>query len=289
MKANSSLTMRIIKWVGISLAVILMAAVITAYLSVEFYLQRSYRNLAEGRYRQAALDSTLALGIGNLLYSGASKHLQDIYIYDVKVWSKLGVLKGADGEEVDNIVVNKMLKFERRHEKNMTPQDMARLHIASAQIANATIHGSGVDALVYGIAKGKRPSTEVLMQYAKEEIAYKDTVGFYATLHPKTSKDAELNDSVLVETQKEHDAAQASICKHDVRQCRFNALRWKIGLCIRRAYLGYEPCSPDNLRDVTSLPIACSSDLLIDDCYTVSNDLQPYYHHLLQAQAMHAK
>lgn len=285
MKNVSSLTKMFLKWTSIGLLVFVSIMVVVAYISVEFYLQSSYRNNASNNYRQAALDSSRAVKIANWLYPGTSKHLQAVHLYDIKLWSKFGILGTSFGEGYDNHTVGKTVLFENDHSDELTPEDFARMRIDGARIANATTHGEGVAALVYGIVKGSRPSNAALMAYAKEENAYQDVVGIFATLKPTDMKDKILNNSIVEMANNDHDTAQETICKTDVTRCRFNQLRWQIGLCIRRAYLNETPvCAAEVLREVTLFPDACGKELTIDQCYNVMNDLLPHYHHLMQAQ-----
>lgn len=279
----------IIKWGGISLAVILMAAVITAYLSVEFYLQRSYRNMGIGAYQEALNDASTAVNIAHIIYPASSKYLQNIFLYDIRICSRLGTLGDNFGERNSHRLVVKATIFEKANSGGLAPEERAKIDIEVARLANATYRGNGVKAMVGEVVNNTLVVNPELLAYAKEENAYQDVIGSFVTLNPQNSKEIMLNDSLLESAQKSHDIAQGLICKTDVVQCRFNQLRWKIGLCIRRAYINETPiCTIEILNEVTSFPAACGNDFSIDQCYKIMNDLMPHYHHLLQAQGSRA-
>lgn len=264
---------------------IISTLVAIAYLSVEILLQSSYRNLALGHYSVAAENSARAVLIAQLLYPASSKYYQNIFLYDVKVWSKLGIIGGSFGTGLKNFTVVKTLRFEKENVKALTREEMARIQVEGARIANATTHGEGV-SLVNGLIDKSQSSNDIWSAYAKEERAYADLAGFFAVLAPNNAEQRKRNYWVVESVSKEHKTAQEVICKSDVVQCRFNNLRWQIGTCIRRAYLNEAPvCAPDTFRDVSNFAgwNACK-DLSVDQCYSVMNDLLPYYHSLLQAQ-----
>jgi len=261
--------------------------VVIAYLSVEYYLQSSYRNMALGEYSEAAKNSARAAQMAQLLYPATSKHYHDIVLYDIKIWSNLGILGGSFGSGLKNITLVKTLEFERENKDALAREEMARIQIEGARIDNATTHGKGV-ALVYSLV-GKSPSVDdIWSAYAREEKAYGHLTGSFATLTPKNADEQKRNDWVVELETNEHKAAQEKICTSDAVKCRFNDLRWKIGSCIRRAYLKQAPvCTPETLRDVTFFTgwDTCK-DLTVDQCYSVMNDLLPYYHQFLQAQGV---
>lgn len=263
---------------------IISTLVVIAYLSVEIFLQSSYRNLALGRYSEAAANSARAALIAQLLYPASSEHYQNIFLYDVKVWSKLGIIGGAFGTGLKNLTVVKTLRFEKENGKTLTREEMARIQVEGARIANATTHGEGV-ALVNGLIDKSQSSNDIWSAYAKEERAYADLSGFFAVLTPKSAEQRKRNDWVVESVSKEHKTAQKVICKSDAVQCRFNDLRWQIGTCIRRAYLNEaQVCTPETFRDVSNFAGIACKDLSVDQCYSLMNDLLPYYHNLLQAQ-----
>ena len=259
--------------------------IVIAYLSVELLLQSSYRNLAIGSYGRALQYSALAKNIANRLYPASSQHLQDIFLYDAQIWSRLGILGVGYNEGFANQLVIKATMYEKSNKHGLTPEEMAQIDIEVARFENATYHGQGVKAMVGEIINKTLPTNSILMAYAQEESSYQDVVGSFAMLRPKSTKEKILNDSIVDSANKAHEAAQETICNADVEQCHFNQLRWKIGLCIRRAYLNETPaCTAGVLREVTTFPAACGKELTTDQCYKVMNNLLPYYHHLLQAQ-----
>lgn len=285
MKNNSSVTKRILKWSAMSLIGLVVILIGAAYLSVELFLQSSYRNMASGSYSEALQDSAWAINIADLLYPASSKHLQDIFLYDARISSRLGILGNGYGDGLANRLIAKTVMFEKINKHGLSLEEAAKIDIDVARLENSTYHGQGVKAMVRDIINKTLPVNSELMVYAQEESAYQDVVGVFAMLKEKSVRDKILNDSIVDSANKAHDVAQKTICEADVEQCRFNQLRWQIGLCIRRAYLNEAPaCTAEVLREVTIFPSACGKDMTTDQCYKVMNDLLPYYHHLLQAQ-----
>lgn len=270
----------------LGIVVLLIGAVyLGAYLMVEYHLQSSYRNMAMGQPKEAAVSSTTALQLAHYLYPATSKHYQDIFLYDLKLWSKQGIM-GASFTlpGLRNFTVAKTLDFEKHHKNELSNEEMARIKIESARIANATTHGDGV-SLVLEIARQPSSSNELLAAHAKEEIAFRYLTGVFSTLSPRNDEQRTKNKLIADSASKDHGAAQDSICKVDKYQCRFNDLRWKVGGCIRRAYVKEVPvCDPETIFAVTNFTGAACKGLSSNQCYAIVDGLIPYYHQLLQAQ-----
>jgi hypothetical protein len=258
--------------------------VVTAYLSVEVLLQSSYKNLALGEYTEAAANSSRAVLIAGLFYPASSKHYQNMFLYDVKVWSQLGTMGMSFGPGLKNFTVLKMMSFEKLNEKELTREQMARIQIEAARIDNATTQGRGFP-MVSRLIDKSQTSHDIWSAYASEEQAYAELTGILAVRSPKNSEEQQRNDWEIDLAGKEHNAAQELICKSDVVNCRFNNLRWQIGICIRRAFGSQtNNCSPETIREVTTYSGGICKGLTLDQCYSMMSNLLPYYHNLLQAE-----
>ena len=102
--------------------------VLIAYLSVEFLLQSSYRNLALGEYVEAVEAAEHAERIACYIYPAASRHYQDIFLYDVKVWPKLGILGVSYGNGPGNTTLEKAYQFKEKC-KSLNREKMARIEV----------------------------------------------------------------------------------------------------------------------------------------------------------------
>lgn len=276
---------RLLIWLLGIIALLIGAVYLSAYLMVEYYLLSSYRNTAMGLHKEAAVNSTLALQLAQNLYPATSKHYQDIFLYDLKLWSKQGIM-GASFTlpGLRNFTVAKTQEFEKRNKNELSYEEMARIKIESARIANATTHGDGV-SLVLEIARKPSLPNELLTANAKEEVAFRYLTGVFSTLSPKDEEQRKQNKLIADAASKDHGAAQVNICRADNYQCRFNDLRWNVGVCIRRAYLKEVPvCDSETLFAVTNFVGLACKDLSSNQCYEIVDGLLPYYYQLLQAQ-----
>ena len=276
---------KIVIWLSGSVVLLIVTAYLSGLVYVEYLLQSSYRNSALGLHKKAAIDSSSAVLIAQLLYPATSEHYHDIFLYDLKLWSKMGIMGASFSlPSFRNFTVEKMLEFERRNKAELPYEEMARIKIESARIANATTHGDGV-YLVLDIANKSPSPNDLLTAHAKEELAYRHLAGMFFTLTPQNENQRKQNMEIAETASKEHAAVQEKICREDKYQCRINKLRWDVGVCIRRAYLKEVPvCEPDTLYAVTNFTGLACKDFSASQCHEIMYGLLPYYHQLLQAQ-----
>lgn len=274
---------KLLIWLIGTVAVLLVIVYLSGYLIVEVLLLSSYRHMALGQYQETTKNSERAIALAQYLYPATSKHYQNMVLYDMRVWAKIGMMGVSAIPPFGlNITELKTIGFENKYKNQLPREDMARIKIESARLANATNHGAGA-FLVEDIAR--HPPNDLLAAHAQEELAYKDLTGFFATLSPHTKEQRKLNESVVEKTTKEHRSAQEKICSTDRYQCRFNNLRWEIGICIRRAYLKEVPvCDQKTLFSVTNFIGESCKNLSVNQCYVIMDGMLPYYQQLLLAQ-----
>ena len=272
-------------WLSGSIALFVAIAYLSGLVYVEYLLQSSYRNTALGLHKKAAIDSGTAVLVAQLLYPSVSKRYQDIFLYDLKLWSKMGMIGSSFSlTSYRNFTVEKMIEFEERNKAVLSYEEMARIKIEGARIANATTHGDGV-YLVLDIANKLSTPNNLLTAHAKEEVAFRHLTGTFFTFTPQNKHQRKQNMEIAETASKEHVAAQEKICKADSYQCHINNLRWDIGVCIRRAYLNESPvCEPETLYAVTNFTGLACKDFSATQCHEIMYGLLPYYHQLLQAQ-----
>lgn len=276
---------KITLWLSGSVVLLIITAYLGGLVYVEYLLQSSYRNSALGLHKKAAIDSNTAVLVAQLIYPATSKHYQDIFLYDLKVWSKMGIIGASFSlPSFRNFTVEKMLEFEERNKAELSYEEMARIKIESARIANATTHGDGVH-LVLGVASKPSSPNDLLTEHAKEEVAYRQLTGMFFTLTPQNEAQRKQNRNIVEMASNQHVTAQEKICRADIYQCRFNNLRWDIGVCIRRAHLKEVPvCEPETLYAVTNFTGLACKYFSASQCHEIMYGLLPYYHQLLQAQ-----
>lgn len=263
---------------------IVFSLLLIAYLSMEILLQCSYKNLALGKYTEAAVDSGRAELIAQLLYPVSSEHYQNIFLYDLNVWSKLGTMGMSFGVGPKNLVLTKTIAFIKQNENKLTHEEMAHIRVEAARIANASTHGEGIYSIV-GLIDYSHSPVDIWAAYMEEENAYADLTGFLDTRFPKNSDEQKRNELGLELASKHHVVAQEKICQSDTVNCRFNSLRWEIGVCIRQAYAHQSPvCTMETFHDVTKFAGGACKDLTLNQCYLLERNLAPYYHNLLEAQ-----
>jgi len=276
---------KLVFWLTGSAVFLVALPYIFAFLIVEVLLLSSYRNLALGNLLDASVNSSVALTVAQALYPPTSKYYQDIFLYDLKLWAKTGIMGGSYTlPSGANFTTKKVREFEQLNKMELSYEDMAKIKIEGARVANATTHGDGV-SLALDIANNTSSQNYILTAHANEEVAYRKLTGLFSTLSPQNEKHRKQNEVIADVALEEHGAAQRIVCKMDNYQCRFNELRWDVGVCIRRAYLKELPiCETETLFKVTNFTGAACKGLSSNQCYAVMDGLMPYFHQLLQAQ-----
>ena len=256
------------------------------YIYIELLLLSSYKDYALGAFGPAMERAEKAEEIAAHLYPLSSDSYQDIFLYDIKLRSKLGLLGVYLDPARQGAVLSKAYAFERKaRAKRLTREETARVHVEVARLANATAQGFFSTFSYDLIDKSKPVINDKWSMYASEEEAYHLLVGIFGTLDFNDPLYKVKNDAVLSIAVKEHTEAQQLICKFDKVQCRFNELRWKIGVCIRQAYMKQSPaCTAENLAEVADYP-SNYNGLSIQESYEVMDNLMPYYQRYFLAQA----
>lgn len=200
------------------------------YIFAEVLTYFSYENYQKDKVKEAIKYSRLATLIKSYIYPLSSSHFQNALSYDLNLISNLDTLAG-DASPYHTFIRAELSRLNLLNTKNSITS--AQILLNAAKIENNSGANSGID-LAKRVLSDKELNQIVArtqpLIYAelKEEEAYSNLIGFYASLTPKNSSDVEINILIEKDALLTHESAQKTICKFDSISCEFNKFRWKL-------------------------------------------------------------